>query len=527
MGSILENTKTVLHIMDTDGPGWIILGLYVACLLYLLIFDKRSRRFLSVPALLFTLIILNPILYMVVWNRLFSYAYWRSFWMLPVIPVIGYTFVTIIGRMSRTWTRTAAAAGCMALLLLTGSTVYTKGGEPAFTARQNMFKIPTAVINICNYLLELEEVPTVLMDSNLFCYTRQYSAQFRQMYGRDMLGFIADPQEELVRTFGAMEKEVPDLWYVYEQMNARGYRYLVRSCDKFDDTGYFYRNGFESLDVIDNYRIYKIRSDRRWSITSYSSATGNQCMCYTIRDLEGHLVIVDGGYTEDADRLLEAILANGGHVDAWILTHPDFDHVGAFNRIMTENAGQVTVDHIYTTAMNRERFLETADFYDDIEEFDAFYDLCQALPQTEFLEEGDALEVIGLQMDVLHAWDSDVDALPDHLTNNGSLVFRLTGKQDSILFTGDISQTIGDRIMERHGQDLQVTYVQCAHHGNWGLSTSFYDQMDPLAVFMDGPEWLIEDTTGKYDAPALKKYWDDRGVLVCSFRSAPNTIYLF
>ena len=68
--------------------------------------------------------------------------------------------------------------------------------------------------------------------------------------------------------------------------------------------------------------------------------------------------------------------------------------------------------------------------------------------------------------------------------------------------------------------------MQCAHHGNNGLTREFYELVDPETAFMDGPEWLIDDPYGKYDAPELKAWFLERGVTVLDFRTAPNTIIL-
>ena len=46
--------------------------------------------------------------------------------------------------------------------------------------------------------------------------------------------------------------------------------------------------------------------------------------------------MIDGGWTEDAMAVKDIIKSQGGIVDAWILTHPHQDHIGAFNEIYAE-----------------------------------------------------------------------------------------------------------------------------------------------------------------------------------------------
>ena len=37
----------------------------------------------------------------------------------------------------------------------------------------------------------------------------------------------------------------------------------------------------------------------------------------------------------------------GGHVAAWLLTHPDSDHVGALADILYNHSSEITIDGIY------------------------------------------------------------------------------------------------------------------------------------------------------------------------------------
>ena len=70
-------------------------------------------------------------------------------------------------------------------------------------------------------------------------------------------------------------------------------------------------------------------------ITQYSDATGRQANCYTITN-SGHLIIIDGGWAENAPALRKVIAQNGNHVDAWFISHTHSDHVGAFNVIYAD-----------------------------------------------------------------------------------------------------------------------------------------------------------------------------------------------
>lgn len=70
------------------------------------------------------------------------------------------------------------------------------------------------------------------------------------------------------------------------------------------------------------------------AMTMLSSQGGAQMLSSVIRSQNGSLVVVDGGWEADGGYLVEHIKANGGVVDAWLITHPHSDHAGALYDIL-------------------------------------------------------------------------------------------------------------------------------------------------------------------------------------------------
>ena len=75
--------------------------------------------------------------------------------------------------------------------------------------------------------------------------------------------------------------------------------------------------------------------------------TAAQQLAVIIETGEGGLIVVDGGWTDNTDYVLNQIKAKGGHVQAWLITHPDSDHAGALADILYKHAGEITIDGIY------------------------------------------------------------------------------------------------------------------------------------------------------------------------------------
>lgn len=274
-----------------------------------------------------------------------------------------------------------------------------------------------------------------------------------------------------------------------------------------------------------NLSLDELNKLKEWTITDKGTTSGSQAMFYTIESDTGEFVIIDGGYDVDAELVKKTIAEHGNHVDAWIITHQHPDHAGAFNAIMSNNSG-ITVDHIYTMKANDAVYRATAADYDGIEVYDEFLKITKNMNNITYLKENDQVDIIGLNMKVLHAWDSDTDKLSANLMNNGGLVFTLSSNSESFLFCSDAENETEDAIIERHLADIRVVdYLQPGHHGNWGMTTKFYDYINPKLVIFDLPDNIIEDPIGVgYDAKKLWNYFVSRKIECKKFTDLPIEI---
>lgn len=295
------------------------------------------------------------------------------------------------------------------------------------------------------------------------------------------------------------------------------YSVTVRSFLTSDDIKYY--SSWSSKKSLTTRNMY-------WKITQYASVTGNQSMAYSITDPNGRLIMIDGGWEQDANSIRSIVKSNGNHVYAWIVTHPHPDHVGALNKILSNNTTGIRIDHIYTTNVNDTRYEETKRDSDRIESYRTFKKLTQNMNNVSKLVEGDSFSALGLKFTVLHAWDKEVDAFTSNLCNYGSLMFMVNGEQEKMLFCADTEKAVQNSIIRRHKNELSADYVQAGHHGNWGLTAAFYDIVKAKIAFFDAPSYIVNDTSGKFDAPILKKHLESARTKILYYNSAPNTVTL-
>lgn len=264
--------------------------------------------------------------------------------------------------------------------------------------------------------------------------------------------------------------------------------------------------------------------ENQWIITQHGRNDINLSF-YTIYNETKGLIVVDGGWTEDASSVRTVVDEYGGHIDAWILTHPHQDHIGAFNLLYTELEG-ITIDAIYTVDMaSPEECLKVAP-WDNVDAYEDFLKL--NVPDITYLYAGDVLDICGLSFEIISAYDDNVKSLSKDYLNDGSMIFKVTNQEESMLFCSDVGINLSDYLVKKWGNALKADYLQMAHHGYGGLSDQFYQLVSPEIAFFDAPDWLLLDPDEKYDTDENAEFMESKIIdaEIYSFSSAPNSIIL-
>ena len=259
-----------------------------------------------------------------------------------------------------------------------------------------------------------------------------------------------------------------------------------------------------------------------WTITQYGPRDINSSF-YTIYNPTKGLIVVDGGWTEDAAYVREIIGNCGGEVEAWILTHPHQDYVGAFNALYPELA-EITVKSIYTVNMASPDECLSVASWDSVDSYNDF--LALNLPDIQYVYAGDRLEMCGLTFEIISAFDDSVRTNSGDYLNDGSMMFKVTNHKESMLFCADVGINMSEYLVSKWGDILKADYIQMGHHGYGGLNDEFYQKVSPKVAFFDAPDWMMLDETGRYDNPENEKMMLNMGSKIKSFNSAPNSIIL-
>lgn len=265
--------------------------------------------------------------------------------------------------------------------------------------------------------------------------------------------------------------------------------------------------------------------DTEYLITQYADATGVQGTFYTITNNDT-LIIIDGGWAGNADAVRKVIAEHNNTVDAWIISHPHQDHAGAFN-VIYSNPGDITIKAIYDNGFDYD-FIEAAgEPYDDITVMETFHALTKDAGNVTHLKRGDNIALAGdLTLSVFNAWDdsviSNIGDEKDY-QNNASLLFKISGTTNSMLFCSDIKYDMNDYLLSTYRDDISCDYIQTGHHGNWSFSDEFYEAAGAACAFIDAPSSITENPD--FPASSLKAFLQKKGT-VFDFSTAPNSVTL-
>ncbi len=245
------------------------------------------------------------------------------------------------------------------------------------------------------------------------------------------------------------------------------------------------------------------------TIYQLNSVSNGQMNSYIITTADEKVIVIDGGFEKDTENLLSYLRDITGeaipHVDAWILSHPHFDHISCFIDVAQNHWNEVIVDKImynFPSIQYCAREIAWGFFDHAIERF------MKALPifadRVVTMYGFDTYDIGEAHIEVLYSPNCEIQ---DNWINNASVIFMLTLGGKKILFTGDAGVEEGDKCLALYaGTDkLKADYVQMSHHGQNGVTREFYEAVKPIGCFWCAPDWLWNNDLGQgYNTHTLK-----------------------
>ena len=251
-------------------------------------------------------------------------------------------------------------------------------------------------------------------------------------------------------------------------------------------------------------------------ILMLANQSDSQMMSYIITTKNKELIVVDGGLDLDAEHLRQAIIARGGKVSAWFITHPHSDHVGALVKLINDGLQEISIDAVYYN------------FVDD-----DWYKRNEAYRADMVLKAKEALAKLGAEKlhgniktgDLIQVDDVKIHVLNDpylfavNSINNSSVALRMEIGSKRVLFLGDMGPEAGAALLKDVGAEgLKADIVQMAHHGQYGVEKNVYEAIRPSICMWNSPAWLYDNDngggigSGKWFTLQVRSWMDEIGI---------------
>lgn len=542
------------------GTGSIIILFLCALLFWILVREKSRQMKLYVMYVIVSLVMmLNPIALYVIDKSGNMDVYERFFWLLLSPCLVCVTFSFLSSQFRR-----FVPIVLTIVLLLCGSSVFT---STEYKKAENLEKINAQAIAVSDMImrdfegldetakivpnrrLALENCPKVFATEPISEDIRMYNANILLYYVRKNFGSYTRKSINRYASLVTLETKEVKASKILKEMEKRKFTYLVLG-DWQTLTGKYGHKNLKVIGQTDNYTVYKY-SPKYYTVTHYADINDYQCMCYTIESSDGELIIVDGGRAWQSVMLTDLIKEKGGHVNAWIITHPHDDHCGVLASVLEaawDQNGQITIDQIYVGKMDYEAVKND-------KRGDSYAYLLRGLKTRDnvtWLSAGDEEDICGLKMKVLHTCNDTVLQNSSNIMNDGGMVFKLSARKKSMLFLGDVGDNnaqiasekedmemgskmgrlIADEILRDYPDDVKSSFVQMSHHGNGSLPRYFYEAVSARYAFFDAPEWLLNNQkkdTGEesyYSTPYYYKMMRELRASRITFHSKKQSVTL-
>ncbi len=256
------------------------------------------------------------------------------------------------------------------------------------------------------------------------------------------------------------------------------------------------------------------------SITLIKGKETGQQLCLVVKSSDGHLLVVDGGLKTNAPYLAQYIRANGGRVDAWLLTHPHVDHCGALAVMLEQRQNgnseysDLSLGDIYYGFASEDYYRAHEQSYriPFIEEIDGALASYDASKLHYNSPAGTTIQVGNVTVQIMNqVFLSEVDT-----GNNSSIVYMITVGGKKLLVLGDTPYELAQELMKNYSADaLKADIVQIAHHGQHGGSLDFYRTISPRYALWPSSEEIWDKVSESYDenqttyTVSLTKHWMD------------------
>jgi len=200
-------------------------------------------------------------------------------------------------------------------------------------------------------------------------------------------------------------------------------------------------------------------------------------------------IMIDGGrYSEAEKSLVPYVTALGiKTIDHFFVSHPHRDHYEGLIALLD---GGITVSNLHMRIPPKHICDREIPWGCDMKDIKSF--IQKAINHgitVHHPKVGSRYEITPKStIEILYAQDDDLPSVNIDV-NDLSLIMQWSIKNTTILFTGDLNETVGAVLS--NDPRMRSTFLKMPHHGATSLAPNeFFDQVNPDYVLVPGPKWV-------------------------------------
>ena len=332
---------------------------------------------------------------------------------------------------------------------------------------------------------------------------------------------------------------------------------------------------------LDIYNNYDIIGSSPVEIIVPKNQTNSQSLSIVVNDNFGHLLVFDGGRTQDVDYLCDIIKDNGGVVTSWFITHIHDDHIGALYEILSKKRTDIVIKEIvYNFAdfdwyyskmgddagiyflfenaikdyneflkqnnLNEVNILNESNLKSESHQYIFEYGIitkndspifeCGTPPRSKIDRERGYVGNTIMSVNMLN----DLYLLDKDPINNTSIVYCVKffyPKKFNLIIFGDLGYQGGNILFDKINENIfnnkrknfynnildNTEILVLSHHGQNGIDPEYYKKFSPKVVIWPTSKDIYENSHGRYYTDDTKKALSEMECIELQIKSYEET----
>ncbi len=245
-----ENMRIITDWFKDYYADYMYLIIMIVAAVFLMFTNRKKYAGIVVASIVLFIVIFNPWLYKYIFAKL---VFWRLFWLIPEVLIIALAVTELFGKLKKLPLKLAACAVMVVLLSIFGHNIFKEASRGENT---NTYRLPQGVVNVAAIMMELDDHPRCIVQSDFLCFIRLFSGDIEPMYGRNGEGFINRATEDVQIMHAYMESDAPDYEYILSNAKDMGYNFIVNKDSRPIDESLSVKYGYGLIASTDGYNIY-------------------------------------------------------------------------------------------------------------------------------------------------------------------------------------------------------------------------------------------------------------------------------